>query len=171
MGFKTLSTAFICLSVISLNSFASPSTELDQIIETGKIDAQVVIQEQLQNNNKLILEITELEDQIGKLKTAIAINSTDTRRDLYIAAGSAIGTMLALKYFGRSTGNEVADSMRILMGIVTAYTGAGVTLISLGASGVNYIQVKIDQKNIAPLEVRLRELKSKLVEQNLKLLN
>ena len=169
MRLKPLLTAFICLSALPFNSFATLS-ELDQVIEAGKIDAQAVIQEQLKTNNKLIAEIRELENQIQKLKTDISINSADTRRDLYFAAGSAIGTILFLKYFVRATGSEVADSLRILGGILTAYAGTGVTIVSLGASGVNFIQVKIDQKNLPSLEKRLEELKAKLVAQNARLL-
>ena len=171
MRFKAFISAFICLSVLSLNSHAAPPSELDQLIESSEKEAQLIVAKKIENNRKLIVEITQLEEQIRNLKSDVAVNSADVRRDLYIAAGSVLGTMIALKYFGRGTGNEVADSFRIVLGILSAYAGAGTTVVSLGASGINYLQVKVDQKNLALLELRLADLKRNLIAQNTKLMN
>lgn len=163
---RALSIALICLHVIPLHSHASSAEDIDGLISTSQEQARTRIQQQIQENQQLIGEIDELSAQIKELKNDIAINRQDTKRNLYIAAGSMIATMLALRHFGKGTGNEVRDSFRILMGILAGYSGAATTVVAAGGSGVNYLLVKLDEKKLPILERRLQEAKIQLEQQN-----
>lgn len=162
---RALSIALICLHVIPLHSHASSTTDIDGLISISQEQAQIRIQQQIQENQQLIREIDELSAQITELKSDIAINRQDTKRNLYIAAGSMIATMLALRHFGKGTGNEVSDSFRILMGILSGYAGAGTTVVAASGGGVNYLLVKLDEKKLPILERRLQEVKNQLEQQ------
>lgn len=163
---RAFSIALICLYVIPLHSHASSATDIDGLISSSQEQAQIRIQRQIQENQQLIREIDELSAQIAELKSDIAINRQDTKRNLYIAAGSMIATMLALRHFGKGTGNEVSDSFRILMGMLAGYAGATTTVVAAGGSGVNYLLVKLDEKKLPILERRLQEVKNQLEQQN-----
>lgn len=163
---RALSIALICLHVFPLHSHAVSTTDIDGLITTSQEQAQTRIQQQIIENQQLISEIEQLSAQINELQSDIAINRQDTKRNLYIAAGSMIATMLSLRHFGKSTGNEVSDSFRILMGILAGHAGAATTVVAAGGSGVNYLLVKLDEKKLPILERRLQEAKSQLEQQN-----
>lgn len=163
---RTLGVALICLNVISLNSFAASSADIDALVEESQTEARTVVHQKVLENQKLIAEINDLDKQIQELTADIVTNRKDIKRDLYIAGGSAIATILAMKYFGRSTGNEVADQFRLIFGFVAGWAGIGTTTIAAGASGVNYLLVQIDESKLPALQSRLQQLKAQLQTQN-----
>lgn len=163
---RILSVALFCLHVTPLNSFAASPADIDSIVADSQGPAREAVQTKIRENQKLILEITELEKQIQELNQDIETNRRDTKRNLYIAGGSAIATVLALQYFGRSTGNEVADQFRIIFGAIAGYAGIATTVVSAGAGGVNYLLVQVDQNKLPVLAKRLQELKNQLQTQN-----
>lgn len=163
---RAFSIALICLHVIPLYSHAASSVEIDSLIRASKDQAHVRIQNKIEENQQLILEIDQLSAQIAEIQNDISINRQDTKRNLYIATGSMIATMLALRHFSKGTGNEVADNFRLLIGIITSYAGAATTVVAAGASGVNYLLVKVDEKKLPALINKLLEVKQRLERQN-----
>lgn len=163
---RALGIALICLHVISLNSFAASSADIDSLVADSQGQAQAALRQKVEENQKLIAEINELDLQIQALKADIEVNRQDAKRDLYIAGGSAIATILALRYFGRSTGSEVGDQLRLVFGFVTGWAGVGTTTIAAGAGGVNYLLVRIDENKLPLLQKRLQQLKVQLQAQN-----
>lgn len=168
---RALNVALICLLVAPLNSRAANSQEIDGLIAESQSQAQESISHKVQENQKLILEITQLENQINELMKDIEINRRDVKRDLIIAGGTTLATLLAMRYFGRPTGSEVGDQFRLLFGFITAYAGLGSTVVAAGASGVNYVLVKVDENKLPELRARLQGLKQQAQAQNQALLN
>lgn len=163
---KALKLALVCLHVISFDTFAANSIDIDSIVSESQESAQVQIQKKVRDNAALLEEIQQLEEQIKALQENVAINNKDIKRDLYIAGGTIIATVLARIYFNRSVKNETADQFRILLGIASTYIGSAITVVSSGASGVNYVLVHIDQNKISLFQEKLEKLKEKIQSEN-----
>lgn len=163
---RALGIALICLHVVPLNTFAATSADIDSLIAASQGQSHKTLQAKIQENQQLIGEINELDKQIQTLSKDISINRQDSKRNLYIAGASAVATLAAIKYFGRSAGDEVADAFRIIGGMIAAYGGGTATVVAAGASGFNYLLVQIDESKLPALQATLLELKMKLQKQN-----
>lgn len=161
--------ALFCLHVIPLNSLAVTSADIDALISQSHQQAEATIQQKIADNQVLISEISALQAQIEALKGSSEENRRDMRRGLYIAAGTALATSIAVALLIRPNPSEVGGPLNMLFGAGALLAGSAATVTSLSVSGINYMLVRLDESKIPGLQSRLAELKTQLENQNLEL--
>lgn len=172
MSKKLIAVALFCLHVIPLNSYAtemSPS-DLDGLIQDSQTDAKAAIRAKIEENQRLAVEISRVQDQVTAIQKDIALHGKNAKKNLVIAAGTALGTAIVSGALYATARGELGAELNIMGALITGLTGASYTIIRGGNAGYEYLLLKVDESKLPGLQMQLSVLKQQLDEQTQELL-
>ncbi len=174
MSKNLFAVAIFCLHVIPLNSFAASSAssaDIDSLVEGSRSEARENIRAKIVENQRLVLEISKVQDQLHAIEKDIAEHGTEAKKDLIIAGGSALGAaIISVALYKTAGSSEVGMQLNMMGAMVVSLTGASYTILNGGKAGYEYLLLKLDEKKIPDLEAQLASLKDQLEKQTEELL-